>query len=449
MVDTRALALLRPANGKRHLRLPRKEQQHETEVVGERPRSSRRSRSAPATALEHQQVARPRSSRAPSAARSSIVGIWTGAERRRSQAVIEAFNEEVPEASRQLQADRRQRADRALDRGRRRQSARHGVGLAAGPRQGLPEEGRAEADRLREVRRSPRTSPGVVVNIGTINGKHLRRSSVKGAQQVDRLVQRARLQGRRRRAAEDLGRSSSKRDQHAEGVGHRRRSRSAARTAGRSPTCSRTSTSAQAGAAKYDALTTHKIKWTDPSVTKALKTMGQVLGDSGNIAGGTSGALQTDFTTPSRTCSRARPKAAMVFEGDFVAGVIVSSNDREAGDRLQRLRRSRRSHRAPRGAVESGGDLLDDVQGHPGDRGVRQVPRDRAGGRGVGEARRVLVAEQERRRVSVYPDAITRATAARARHGEGRSVFDMSDLQPASFGAHGRARASSRSSRTS
>ena len=34
------------------------------------------------------------------------------------------------------------------------------------------------------------------------------------------------------------------------------------------------------GPAKYEALSAHKIKWTDPSVATALKTMGQVLGDT-------------------------------------------------------------------------------------------------------------------------------------------------------------------------
>ena len=33
----------------------------------------------------------------------------------------------------------------------------------------------------------------------------------------------------------------------------------------------------QAGPAKYALLTAHKIKWTDPSVTAALKTMAQVF----------------------------------------------------------------------------------------------------------------------------------------------------------------------------
>src|SRR5438105_11135253 len=51
------------------------------------------------------------------------------------------------------------------------------------------------------------------------------------------------------------------------------------------------------GPAKYDQLSAHTIKWTDPSVATALKTMGQIVGDTGNLAGGSSGSLQTDFPT--------------------------------------------------------------------------------------------------------------------------------------------------------
>src|SRR3954469_17621232 len=53
----------------------------------------------------------------------------------------------------------------------------------------------------------------------------------------------------------------------------------------------------QAGPAKYDQLSTHKIKWTDPSVKDALKQMQGIFSDTSNIVGGTSGALQTDFPT--------------------------------------------------------------------------------------------------------------------------------------------------------
>jgi len=38
------------------------------------------------------------------------------------------------------------------------------------------------------------------------------------------------------------------------------------------------------GPAKYQALSDHKIKWTDASVPKAMKTMGSIIGDSGNLA---------------------------------------------------------------------------------------------------------------------------------------------------------------------
>src|SRR5436190_18415306 len=50
----------------------------------------------------------------------------------------------------------------------------------------------------------------------------------------------------------------------------------------------------QAGASKYDQLSTHSIKWTDPSVKTALKTMAGVFSDTSNIVGGVNGALQSD-----------------------------------------------------------------------------------------------------------------------------------------------------------
>ncbi|MEU9456332.1 extracellular solute-binding protein [Streptomyces sp. NPDC048277] len=76
----------------------------------------------------------------------------------------------------------------------------------------------------------------------------------------------------------------------------------------------------QAGPEKYDELTQHKIKWTDPSVKQALTTLAQVWGKKGYIAGGASGALQTEFpASVTQTFTGGdQPKAAMVYEGDFV-----------------------------------------------------------------------------------------------------------------------------------
>ena len=48
--------------------------------------------------------------------------------------------------------------------------------------------------------------------------------------------------------------------------------------------------------------------------------MSQVLGDSSNIYGGTSGALQTDFPTSVGNVLIDLPKGAEIMEGDFVPG---------------------------------------------------------------------------------------------------------------------------------
>ncbi len=76
----------------------------------------------------------------------------------------------------------------------------------------------------------------------------------------------------------------------------------------------------QAGPEKYDQLAQHKIKWTDPSVKQALTTLAQIWGKKGYIAGGASGALQTEFpaSVTQTFTGGAQPKAAMVYEGDFV-----------------------------------------------------------------------------------------------------------------------------------
>ena len=80
-----------------------------------------------------------------------------------------------------------------------------------------------------------------------------------------------------------------------------------------------------AGPDMYDKLTDHEIPWTDPSVTTALQDMAQIFSDTGNITGGTSTAVETDFPTSVTNVYTVPPKGAMVFEGDFVESVITDS----------------------------------------------------------------------------------------------------------------------------
>ncbi|MDV5146100.1 ABC transporter substrate-binding protein [Streptomyces sp. SBC-4] len=83
----------------------------------------------------------------------------------------------------------------------------------------------------------------------------------------------------------------------------------------------------QAGPAKYDQLAKHEIKWTDPSVAAALTTLAELFGKPSLLAGGTSGALQTEYpVSVTQTFTGGdQPKGAMVFEGDFAAVNIAQT----------------------------------------------------------------------------------------------------------------------------
>ncbi|MDX6427029.1 MAG: alpha-glucoside transport system substrate-binding protein [Gaiellaceae bacterium] len=185
----------------------------------------------------------------------------------------------------------------------------------------------------------------------------------------------------------------------------------------------------QAGPAKYDLLSKHKIKWTDKSVVAALKTMGAVL-QSSNMAGGTSGALQTDFPTSVSNVFADAPKAAMVIEGDFVPGVVAGKNP---------LKPVSGYNVFPfpvigtaKNYVEGGGDMLMAFKDTPAIRSLVQYLA-------TGEAQTIwaklggYTAPAKTVSPSAYPDAITRTTAAAV--GKAKVFrFDLSDLQPASFG---------------
>jgi alpha-glucoside transport system substrate-binding protein len=184
------------------------------------------------------------------------------------------------------------------------------------------------------------------------------------------------------------------------------------------------------GQAKYQALTAHTIKWTDPSVKTALKTMAKVVA-SGDVAGGTTGALQTGFNTSVTNAYTTPPKAAIVFEGDFVAGVILSSTKAKANTGFNV---APFPTIAPVGAkgVEVGGDTLVTFRNTPAIKAFVNflTTADAAaawahlGGFATGN---------KKMNPSVYPDAITRSTAVPVATATA-VVFDMSDQQPSSFG---------------
>jgi alpha-glucoside transport system substrate-binding protein len=187
------------------------------------------------------------------------------------------------------------------------------------------------------------------------------------------------------------------------------------------------------GPAKYNALSAHKIKWTDSSVTTALKSMGKILGDTSNIGGGTAGALQDSFNQSVTNAFASPPKAAMVFEADFVGGVILTQTKAKPKTGFNTFVWPQITAGADAKAVEIAGDLMVAFRDSPAIRAfVRYLASPQAaaiwahaGGFGTGN---------HNMKASVYPDAITRATEAPLLTAKS-VVFDMSDLQPPAFGS--------------
>jgi hypothetical protein len=83
------------------------------------------------------------------------------------------------------------------------------------------------------------------------------------------------------------------------------------------------------GAAAYDQLATHEMKWSSPDVTNTFAELAQLVGSGGsNLLGGMKGAL-ADGSYPNCVASvfptKGSPTAAMVFEGDFVTSSVPTN----------------------------------------------------------------------------------------------------------------------------
>jgi len=187
------------------------------------------------------------------------------------------------------------------------------------------------------------------------------------------------------------------------------------------------------GPAKYNKLSAHKIKWTNSSVTKALKEMKQVVGNSSNLYGGTNGALQTGYPQCVDFVYATPPKAAMVIEADFVANEILQATNAKPKKDFNVVSFPAITKGADAGAIETSGDEIITFRNTPAIRAfVEYLATPKAaeiwaklGGFGTGNLHVPA---------SVYPDAITRRTEAPLTKAKA-AVFDMSDEQPAAFGS--------------
>ncbi len=187
----------------------------------------------------------------------------------------------------------------------------------------------------------------------------------------------------------------------------------------------------QAGPAAYDKLAQHTLKWTDPSVAKALQTLGQLFGKDQLLAGGHRGALQTDFPkSVTQTFTGNPPGAAMVYEGDFVAGFIEANTKAKVGADAKVFPFPAVGATPP---VVVGADTAVLLKDNPGAQALMTFLASPDAARIWAQAGGFLSPDKSLA-LSVYPDETTR-TIAKALIGAGDSFrFDMSDQSPAAFG---------------
>ena len=186
-----------------------------------------------------------------------------------------------------------------------------------------------------------------------------------------------------------------------------------------------------AGPEKYDQLAAHEIPWTDKSVTEALTTMADVLG-SDEIAGGASGALQTDFNTSVTQAFNDPPKGAIVFEGDFVGGIITGTTDATLGEDADFF--DFPSIDGSEDVVLGGGDiavLLKDSEG--GKALIEYLATPEAAE--IWAAEGGYISPNTKVDLSAYPDELSRRAAEALAKAGDNVRYDLSDLQPTEFGA--------------
>ncbi len=188
----------------------------------------------------------------------------------------------------------------------------------------------------------------------------------------------------------------------------------------------------QAGPKLYDQLSAHKIPWTHFTVKAALRTMSQVVGDGANIYGTRAGALQTDFPTSVANVFQNPGKAAMVIEGDFVPGVVASKTKLKAISGYNQFAFPSIKP-ATASAVVGGGDVVVMFRSTPAAQAlIKYLATPQAST--IWAKRGGFSSPNKNVKASSYSDPLTRATATALAKAK-IFRFDMSDLQPAAFGA--------------
>ncbi|GAB3442792.1 ABC transporter substrate-binding protein [Streptomonospora sediminis] len=185
----------------------------------------------------------------------------------------------------------------------------------------------------------------------------------------------------------------------------------------------------QAGPADYDRLAAREIPWTHDSVVRTLESLAEVWGEQDWMAGGTQGAVQTDFPT-CVTEVYGQEQAAMVYEADFVA-----ASAEEAGATVGETARA-----FPFPAVGQdppvvvGGDIavaMSEAEGVQRLMAYLASPGAQTTWAGLGG----YLSANSQVQPDAYPDEFTQTLAQTVLEAGDNVRYDLSDQVPSRFGA--------------
>jgi ABC-type glycerol-3-phosphate transport system substrate-binding protein len=190
-----------------------------------------------------------------------------------------------------------------------------------------------------------------------------------------------------------------------------------------------------AGPAMYENLARHDVRWTDPSVARALGLMAQVF-DPDDMAGGRTGSLTTQYPDCVNTVFARGSRTAMVFEGDFVQNQIQSLGRRMTAGPNGDYDFFRFPAVDPRfsSGVIVGGDAAVMLRNTPQARELINYLATPEAGR-LWARQGGFISPHASVRGQDYPGPLARTLATAVTGGGAMLEFDMSDQAPAAFGS--------------
>lgn len=182
-----------------------------------------------------------------------------------------------------------------------------------------------------------------------------------------------------------------------------------------------------AGVDKYNQLTRHEIPWTDPTVVQSLTLLGDYVKHANFVE---SGATQLSFTQSVADVFGTKPKAAMLYEGDFVAGEITKSTKATVGTDAKFFNFP--SINGSPASVVSGGDEAIMFKDSPASEALVSYLAS-ADAAAIWAAKGGFLSANKNLDAAKYPDDTTRQLGT-AVASSAAVVFDMSDQTPQAFG---------------